>query len=304
MSRPVARAGDGCAAQGWWAALPRSGVRTPWGDIGVLGATRGRDTPPRLHPPSGISELLGGARQHRVLRPPGAGEGGPQLWWGHGGTPGLAGGGGGAGDQARGCGSRRGGIPAGQPLARGRGGGGGGGAGVSGKNVPPVPHHGGIPSPWRPGGNRRAIVWRRGPVPAVPGLSPPRAGPGRGAAAQGRGAGSGPGDPGAAALPQVGAAGGGRTDGRTPALLPLPATAPPAPARRWGGMRGGCAGRDAGRDAGGRQGCRQGCGAGLGGVGCRQGCGAGMRAGMQARMQAGMETARQESPGPPRSAGA
>lgn len=156
------------------AAPPRCGARTPRGGIsGVLGASRGGDPPAcsRLRaPPSGRGQRGGEAM------PRGRGE--PAL------TPSSDGGVG--GPLTLGCGSRRdghptGGIPADTPGPR------------RGKNVAAVPHHGGIPSPWRPGANRPAIVCGRGPLP---GLSPRR------------GEGRGPGDPGAAALPHVGAGGG------------------------------------------------------------------------------------------------
>lgn len=175
------------------------------------------------------------------------------------------------------------------------------GAGGRGKNVPPVPHHGGIPSPWRPGRNRTAIVWRRGPVP---GLSPPggtrggtrgrRQCPGRGLGVGGprvvprlrtwdgvRGAGRG-------CAPHVCATHGVGLDwgwaGGMGGTRSAPCDCSPAPqpgdgdaVREVGrGWRQGCgiqAGmRDAGRNVG--QGWRQGCR--MRDEGCGQGCGIGM----------------------------
>lgn len=145
------------------------------------------------------------------------------------------------------------------------------GSGGSRKNVPPVPHHGGIPSPWRPDRNRTAIVWRRGPVP---GLSPPRGTrggtlgrrqcPGRGlgvggprwcrASARGKGCGGRAGVVPHACVRPTGsgwtAAGLGAWGG--PALPPV--TAAPRPSSVTG-MQSGMWGGDGGRDAGFRQGC-------------------------------------------------
>lgn len=147
----------GCATRGWGQPCHGPG----YGGIGAWGPPRA-EPPTRPRAPLSCWGARGSAgRRHPPRDPQGRGKGGSQL---RGGARGAAAPGGPGAPRVR--------DPGGQPRP-------GVGVGVSGKNVPAVPHHGGIPSPWRPGGNSAAIVWRRGPVPAAPGLSP-------------RGGGSGP----------------------------------------------------------------------------------------------------------------
>lgn len=157
----------------------------------------------------------------------GGGTAGPRAWQGAGG--------GGAGDQARGCGSRRGGIPAGQPLARGRGGGWRRGGWGEREECPSC-----SPS-WR---NPVSMATRReqeghcleeGAGPRGPRAVPPPGGAGTRGRCPGPGSGVGAGGPRCCRAP-AGGSGRGGTDGRTDTRSAAPAcNGPPRPLPGAGG---------------------------------------------------------------------